>query len=62
MQSNDFDIVSRLRRNRSDIIDHFEMMIQAADEIERLRNALEQRTAERDTWRNLYDTERGNGE
>jgi hypothetical protein len=30
-----------------------------AEEIVRLRKALEQCIAERDTWRNLYDKERG---
>jgi len=55
------DIVTRLRALISDLRKTVPqtVMIEAADEIERLRNALEQCIFERDTWRNLYDKERG---
>ena len=49
------DIVKYLRLSRT----RFNRNAEAADEIERLRNALEQCIFERDTWRNLYDKERG---
>jgi DNA-binding transcriptional regulator YiaG len=51
-----------------DVFDTWEEAVSAyedrpstASEIERLRKALEQCIAERDTWRNLYDKERGAG-
>lgn len=53
------DIVTRLRNydfmRDGDIPDV--IMSVAADEIERLRNALEQCEAERDTWRTVAETE-----
>lgn len=57
------DIVTRLREvacdNRWCGNDPHCRLCDGIDEIERLRKALEQCIFERDTWRNLYDKERG---
>ena len=48
------DIVVELRLEKGSTAD---VLYRAADEIERLRNALEQCEAERDTWRTVAETE-----